>query len=155
LVESRLLVGYEGEGKTDWLEVIHEALLGAWPRLVQWQREDAEGARLRDQLRSAARQWGERGKPKGLLWRGEALVEYQLWRARHQAALTDLERAFTDASIADERRSRRMRRLALGTVLADLIVGLIVLQRANRIAERNATESQHTTLASVVEQGRV
>ncbi len=154
LVESRLLVGYEGAGGADWIEVVHEALLSAWPRLVTWQREDAEGARLRGQLRSAARQWGERGRPKGLLWRKEVLVEYRMWRVRHAAALTDLELEFASASIADEARSRRLRRLALATVLVGLVIGLVVLQRANKVAERNADESRRLALASLVEQGR-
>ena len=56
--------------REEQIEVIHEALLGAWPRLVSWRREDADGARFRDQLRVAARQWEERGRPAGLLWRG-------------------------------------------------------------------------------------
>ncbi|HEY1554179.1 MAG TPA: protein kinase [Kofleriaceae bacterium] len=154
LVTSRLLVGYEGADHTESIEVIHEALLTAWPRLVTWQREDAEAARLRDQLRSAARQWGERGRPRGLLWRGEAIVEYKLWRARHEAVLTDLEAAFAAASIADEQRARRIRRFALGAVVAGLAIGVIVLQHANGVAERNAREAERTALASLVEQGR-
>ena len=67
----------ESEAGGERVEVIHEALLAAWPRLVAWRREDAEGARLRDQLRAAARQWDERGRPSGLLWRGDALAEYR------------------------------------------------------------------------------
>src|SRR5688572_32568618 len=54
----------EGEGGTERVEVVHEALLSAWPRLVTWRREDAEGARLRDQLRAAARKWHDRGRPR-------------------------------------------------------------------------------------------
>ncbi|HUJ59395.1 MAG TPA: protein kinase [Kofleriaceae bacterium] len=154
LVERRLIVGYEGDAQTERIEVIHEALLTAWPRLVQWQREDAEGARLRDQVRSAARQWGERGKPKGLLWRGEALVELKLWRSRYNAALTDLEHEFTAASVADDARSRRLRRLGFAAVLAGLVIGIIVLQRANGVAERNADDARRRALALLVEQGR-
>src|SRR5262249_13025028 len=82
LVAARLLAVAEGEAGTERVEVTHEALLDAWPRLVAWRREDAEGARLRDQLRAAARQWDERGRASGLLWRGDALAEYRLWRAR-------------------------------------------------------------------------
>ena len=36
-----------------------------------WRREDPEGARLRDQLRAAAKQWHERARARGLLWRGD------------------------------------------------------------------------------------
>src|SRR5690606_30242709 len=82
LIQARLLVAMEtptGES----IEVVHEALLSAWPRLVRWRQEDADGARLRDQLRVAARQWDERGRSRDLLWRGRALLEYELWRSRY------------------------------------------------------------------------
>jgi len=72
-------------------ELVHEALLTAWPRLVVWRGEDAAGARLRDQLRAAARQWQERGRPRGLLWRDDALAECQLWRARYPGRLACLD----------------------------------------------------------------
>src|SRR5262249_50948336 len=57
LVSARLLVASDADFGGDQLEVIHEALLTAWPRLVEWRREDAEGARLREQLQVAAQQW--------------------------------------------------------------------------------------------------
>ena len=38
-------------------EIAHESLLKAWPRLVRWQAQDVEGARMRDDLRQAARRW--------------------------------------------------------------------------------------------------
>ena len=47
LVAARLLVVSDAE-LGERIEVAHEALLEAWPRLVAWRREDAEGARLRD-----------------------------------------------------------------------------------------------------------
>src|SRR6476646_3484406 len=83
LVAARLLVASKNEEAGETIESVHEALLVAWPRLVEWRREDAEGARFREQLRTAARQWDERGRAKGLLWRGDALTDYARWRARH------------------------------------------------------------------------
>src|SRR4029078_12058519 len=106
---------------------IHEALLTVWPRLVQWRSEDAEGARLRDQLRSADRQWAARGPPQGLLWRGDALAEYRLWRARYPGALSAVEEAFGADSIADATRGRRWRTAALATVLAAMALALAIL----------------------------
>jgi hypothetical protein len=54
------------------VEIIHESLLNAWPRLVRWQTQDAEGALLRDQLRQTSQLWQERGRPLDLLWTGTA-----------------------------------------------------------------------------------
>src|SRR5688572_12117951 len=110
LVRGRLLVASEADDGEERIEIVHEALLAAWPRLVEWRREEAEGARVRDQLRAAARDWHERGRPRGLLWRDEPLVEYRQWRARHGGALTEVEAAFARTSEADAARGRRLRR---------------------------------------------
>ena len=56
LITARLLVASESDDGEDRVEIAHEALLREWPRLVQWQRADADSARLRDQLRVAAEQ---------------------------------------------------------------------------------------------------
>jgi WD40 repeat protein len=125
LVAARLLVTTEAEGGEQQVEIVHEALLGAWPRLVQWRRDDAEGARLRDQLRAAARQWDERNRPAGLLWRGEALAELELWRARVPAPLPDVAEAFASASRRTA-ASGRFRRLVLAGVAFGLLLAAVV-----------------------------
>jgi len=154
LIGARLLTASEGEGNQDRIEVIHEALLTSWPRLVQWQQEDSENARMRHQLRGAARQWDERGRGKGLLWRKEALMEYRLWRSRDPGRLTEVEEAFAHASLAEEARGRRLQRTALVAVLVGLSIGLAVLYRANRIARENERIAQARLTASYEEQGR-
>jgi WD40 repeat protein len=154
LIAARLLTASEGEGREDRLEVIHEALLTSWPRLVEWQQEDAENARTRHQLWAAARQWDERGRGKGLLWRKEALMEYRLWRSRYPGRLTESEEAFARASLAEEARGRRAKRLALSLAFAALAIGLAVLFRANRIAEENARIAKSRLATSYEEQGR-
>ncbi len=168
LIHARLLVTAEGDAGEDRVEVVHEALLSSWPRLVGWQREDAESARLRDQLRAAARQWVERDRPRGMLWRGDVLLEYRVWRARYQGALTDAEHEFARASLHEQARGRRLRNLAVGTAFTVLCAGmLIVLQQRDRAdaaarqatrerdrAEALAAESQQRLIALYLEQGR-
>jgi WD40 repeat protein/serine/threonine protein kinase len=147
LVDARLLVAAESETGEERIEVIHEALLDAWPRLVGWRRGDAEGARLRDQLRAAARQWAERGRPTGLLWRGDTAEEYRLWRARHAGALTEVEQAFGDASLAEAARGRSLRRrLILAAFVALLAVGVALLAQ-NRSVARERTRAVENELA--------
>ncbi|MBA2540919.1 MAG: WD40 repeat domain-containing protein, partial [Deltaproteobacteria bacterium] len=141
LINARLLVAMESP-TGESIEVVHEALLAAWPRVVRWRQEDAEGARLRDQVRVAARQWLDRGKPRGLLWRGEALTEYRLWRARYPGALTDNEEAFGAASLADAARAQRFRRIALGTVVAGLTIALVIFAKLRSEAEDNRQEAE-------------
>jgi WD40 repeat protein/tRNA A-37 threonylcarbamoyl transferase component Bud32 len=159
LVGARLLVISDAaddgpDGGDERVEVTHEALLDAWPRLLGWRREDAEGARLRDQLRAAARQWDERGRPTGALWRGDALAEYRLWRARTPGALTAVETAFAAASTDDAARSRRRRRLLTGGAFVVLSTGVVALLFLNAAAERRKAELHDRLEAQYESQGR-
>jgi serine/threonine protein kinase len=66
LVDARLVTSYEVEGREGEashhrIEVVHESLLKAWPRLVRWQAQEEDGAVLRDQLKQAAHLWEEKG----------------------------------------------------------------------------------------------
>ncbi len=153
LIQARLLVAMD-RGGGESIEVVHEALLSAWPRLVQWRQEDAEGARLRDQLRVAARQWAERGRTRGLLWRGEALGEYTLWRKRYPGALTTIEDDFGRASVADAARGRRLRRGALIVVGAGLVIALIVFAGLRSQAEAARVTAEQNRRAAVASKAK-
>jgi hypothetical protein len=76
LIDARLLTSYEvresDEEPTRKVEIIHESLLAGWPRLVRWQTQDADSAKLRDQFRQAAQTWEERGRSDDMLWTGSA-----------------------------------------------------------------------------------
>jgi formylglycine-generating enzyme required for sulfatase activity/WD40 repeat protein/serine/threonine protein kinase len=148
VIAARLLHATDGgEEGGERIEVVHEALLSAWPRLVTWRREDADGARLRDQLAAAARQWTERGRPRGLLWRDEALVEYRIWRARYPGNLTDTEEAFATSSLRESQRALRRQRLLVGGALATLVVMLLTVTYMQRATRRQL-------LATYEEKGR-
>jgi class 3 adenylate cyclase/WD40 repeat protein len=95
-----------GEGT---VAVAHEALLRSWGRLRGWLEEDRAGLRLHRQLTDAAQEWHALGQDEGLLYRGARLELAREWRTRHEAALNDLERAFLDASTANEERDRQTR----------------------------------------------
>ncbi len=148
LIHARLLTASEGVGG-DRVEVVHEALLSAWPRLIDWRREDAEGARLRDQLRVAARQWNERDRPRGLLWRGDALAEYRLWRARHPGQLIATELAFAEASEKEAHRLRRLRNGIVASILTILTVGIVVALVLYRDAEAQRRDADAQRVRAV------
>ena len=155
LVEARLLTSFEApsdEGGTHRrrLEIIHESLLTAWPRLAHWRDQDAEGARLRDQLRQAARLWDERGRPLGLLWTGPSFTEYVTWRARYAGRLTALEEAFGGAMAAHAGRRRLRMRLGIGATFAALIIVLAIVSQLwlwSRASERRAVQQTLRTEA--------
>jgi WD40 repeat protein len=124
LIGARLLTSYgteAGDGAEQPLqqiEIVHESLLAAWPRLVRWQAQDVEGARLRDDLRQAARRWQERDRPDDLLWTGSAYREYQVWREKYPGRLSEIEEAFASAMARRAARQRRRRRAMVGAIVA-------------------------------------
>ena len=125
LIDARLVTSYEvegaeGEPSHHRVEVVHESLLSAWPRLVRWQAQDEEGALLRDQLKQAAHLWEDKGRPADLLWTGTSYREFELWRERYAGSLTVIEEDFARAMA--ERAQRRKRRLTAG--VASVIVAL-------------------------------
>jgi WD40 repeat protein/serine/threonine protein kinase len=148
LVAARLLVVAEGDEGTELVEVIHEALLSAWPRLVEWQREDAAGNRLRDQISAAAQQWEARGRPRGSLWRDELVEDYRRWRLQHSGGLTSSEEAFGKASLAERNRWRRLR-AAVGAVLAmaAVVTSYVAWQQtlARKAAQQATVEARQAT----------
>ena len=157
LVDARLLVDRDGA-----IELVHEALLTAWPRLARWRHDDAAAARLRDELRVAAQQWSARGRPRSLLWRGEALDELRRWRRREALHLPRGDEAFCVASERDAERRARRRRIAIGAGVAVTVAVVAVLAGATRAARhsrRVATAAEaraHAALIdALVEQGRV
>ncbi len=151
LITERLLTAMEAP-TGESIEVVHETLLVSWPRLVGWRSQDAENARLRDQLRLAARQWQDGGRPRGMLWRGETLAEYQVWRARYPGTVTASEDAFGASSVAEADRNRRIRRSLLVATIAALVVALVVFARLRSAADASREVAQSQLLGSYLQQ---
>ena len=151
LIDARLLTSYErpadeaGQSRRH-VEIIHESLLRAWPRLVRWQAQDEDGALLRDQLRQAAQAWQDRGRPEDLLWSGTAYRDFALWRERYPGGLTATEQAFAEAAARLAGRRRRRRRLAVGAMVAVLALGLGVVATFWRRAETSRRNAEAQTL---------
>jgi WD40 repeat protein len=155
LVEARLLTSFDSpseQGATSQrrLEIIHESLLTAWPRLARWRDQDAEGARLRDQLRQAAQLWNERGRPTELLWTGASFTEYSVWKTRYVGRLTALEQSFGAAMEANAGRRRIRMRLGIGAAFAALVTVLAVVSSLwvrSRASEQRAVQQTLRTEA--------
>ena len=149
LVDARLLTEYERADDADdshpQVEIVHESLLQAWPRLVRWQTQDADGAQLRDQLRQAAQAWHDRGRPEDLLWTGSAYRDLATWREHYAGGLAATEQAFVHAAAELSGRRRRRRRVAAATLVvaaAALAITMSVLwQRADASRQRAESEA--------------
>jgi WD40 repeat protein/DNA-binding winged helix-turn-helix (wHTH) protein len=146
LVTARLLTSYETS-----VEIIHESLLNAWPRLVRWRTQDVDGALLRDQLRQAAHAWQDRGRPDDLLWTGKSYRELSLWRESYGGALSKTERAFAEAvTMLAERKSRRQL-AAVGTLVAAASLVVVV---TSLLWRRSEEQTRRARAASLVELAR-
>jgi len=155
LTAQRLLTTGDG-----YVEVAHEALLREWPRLRSWLDEDAAGRRLRLHLIGAARDWVERGRETGDLYRGARLAAMLDWAAEHDPELNATERSFLDESRASSeadmerqrRTNRRLRMLLAGAgvfLVAAVIAGGVALvqgQQAEAEAARADAAAEEATV---------
>ncbi|MGF7237905.1 MAG: hypothetical protein ACQSGP_23530 [Frankia sp.] len=132
------------------VEISHEALIRAWPRLREWLAEDREGQRLHRQLIEATAAWESFNHDAGALYRGTRLARAREWAGMHEGALSSRERTFLETSTrseADEqaaarRHTRRLRQLvALLSVLlllAVTAVGYAAQARTRATRERDS-----------------
>ncbi|HTJ45231.1 MAG TPA: protein kinase [Kofleriaceae bacterium] len=159
LAAARLIVVQAAEGGGGGtVEIVHESLIERWPTLRRWLDEDQEDAALVAQLRTAAKQWEARGRPAGLLWRGEALDDARRWERRRPRELPARDRAFLDAALASATRSARMRRIGfasafalLAAIAAGAVIAMFSIRGAKQEAEasaKRATEQMNAATAA-------
>jgi WD40 repeat protein/DNA-binding SARP family transcriptional activator len=138
------------------VEVAHEALLREWPRLRGWLEEDAQGRSIHRHLADAAREWNDRGRDPGDVYRGARLAAALEWRAGHERELNPSERAFLDAGRELAGRAQRRLRLVLAVVVALLIVavlgGVVALhQRGTARAQAQSAQAQRLGIQALTE----
>jgi serine/threonine protein kinase len=154
LVQARLLVMQKrGDAEGAAVELVHESLIQSWPTLRRWLDESQDDAAYLSQLRAAAMQWDAKGRPEGLLWRGEAMEEARQFRRRYRGELSALEQALLDATFELATRSARRKRVAVLAAFAVLVVGiaaaviaLVMIRSAERDALEQADRATHEAL---------
>jgi len=154
LVAARLLVVHTTGDDGSSVELVHESLIERWPMLRRWLDEDHEDAAFVAQLAAAAKQWDTRGRPAGLLWRGDAADEASRWYRRSPRDLAGRDRAFLDAVFALARRGTRMRRVAIFAAFAVLVAvagGAGIALISIREAEQKATDEAERATRNLVE----
>ncbi|MFC6021488.1 helix-turn-helix domain-containing protein [Plantactinospora solaniradicis] len=108
------------------VEIAHEALLSAWPRLREWLDEDRDGLRLHRQLTQAAATWVSLNRDAGALYRGLRLSLAMQWTNRTRVMLSPIERRFLEASRIAGLRAGRRRQRRMWTATASLVSVLVV-----------------------------
>ncbi|MEU8465953.1 XRE family transcriptional regulator [Streptomyces sp. NPDC029003] len=135
------------------VELTHEALIRAWPRLRGWIGDDRERLRRHRQLAEAARAWEGVRRDPGALLRGTRLALAREIAAPPALGLSAAEREFLDASTAAEaaagkrarRRTRRLRCL-IATLAAVAAVAAVATGNAVR-AEGEVTRQRNDAVA--------
>ncbi|OAR22099.1 hypothetical protein A8W25_27945 [Streptomyces sp. ERV7] len=147
---------------TQTVEITHEALLHAWPRLHGWIESDRAALVQRQQLADTAVEWARAARDPGLLYRGARLDAVRGWDRRPGGGdrLGAREAAFVAACLAEEERGRRaarrhvrVRRVLLGALAALLTVALAAgavafRQRSDAYQERRTAQSQAMAVRS-------
>ena len=148
------------------VEITHEALLTAWPRLRGWIDTDRGGLAVHRRLGEAARAWRDADRDPDLLLRGGRLAAAQEATAERAGKLNELERAFLAAATArqtterqaERRRTRRLRRLLAVLAVALLIAagsGAYALkQRGDMARERDVAVSRQVAVRADTLRGR-
>ncbi|GIH23434.1 hypothetical protein Aph01nite_17440 [Acrocarpospora phusangensis] len=149
-VERRLLTA-----DVTTVQISHEALLSAWPRLRSWIEADRAGLRVHRQLTQAAQSWQASGRDPGGLYRGGRLEAAREWAREpvHHTELNPLELEFLAAGVQQQRqRTRRLYRLlaAFGalTVLAGGLAAYSQVQRAEADRARDFAISRNVAMTA-------
>ncbi|MCT2588801.1 WD40 repeat domain-containing protein [Streptomyces sp. N2-109] len=156
LVRARLITFDDGT-----VDLAHEALITAWPRLREWIDAERDRLRVHRSLSEAARTWQALGRENAALYAGSRLdaahdafppnaaephgsgqAERETREERRIDELTPPERQFLSASLRRRHRAARLRRTVVA-VLAALVMlasgtAVVALQaRATAHAERD------------------
>lgn len=153
---------------SDTVEIAHEALLHAWPRLRGWIDADRAGLLIHQQLSHTAAEWEREGRDPSALYRGTRLETALSWAEEAGAAdrlggpsrLGPLEEAFLRAGRAGEearaaqaRRQARLRQGMLATLVVLLVLavgagGLAYQQRSGALGQERVARSRALALQS-------
>jgi WD40 repeat protein/class 3 adenylate cyclase len=102
---SRLL-SFDRDARTGapTIELAHEAMLTAWPRLHRWIDAAREDIRSERRLAAAAQDWIEADRDASFLLAGSRLEQAEGWEAAAGIAVTPEEREYLEASRAERER---------------------------------------------------
>ncbi|WP_411152059.1 AAA family ATPase [Streptomyces sp. A30] len=110
------------------VEITHEALLTAWPRLRDWIDEGRGDHLLRQRLEEDGRAWEGSNRDTSLLYRGSRLEQAHTWAKA--AGETFLTRSAVDFLAASVRLRRRTVWISRGAVSALVVLSMVAVGAA-------------------------
>ncbi|WP_327256844.1 nSTAND1 domain-containing NTPase [Streptomyces sp. NBC_01244] len=141
---------------SETVEITHEALLHAWPRLRGWIHADRAGLLVHQQLAQAADEWVREARDPSVLYRGSRLATARAWadeldgRSRpgpREAAFLDASRTAEEARRRQDRLRVRLHQRMLATLVVLLLLaltagGVAYQQRAGALRQERTARSQ-------------
>jgi len=148
-IEQRLITA-----DADMVEITHEALIQAWPRLREWIDNDRVGLRTAQQLGDAAEAWDREQRDPTALYHGTRLAIARDWAdagRRHQ--LSALANEFLDAGVRRERRrTNRVYQVIAGLATLSLLAAsasvIAFQQRSEALAQRSTARDERNRAIS-------
>ena len=127
LASARLVVTSRNHlTKQETVEIIHEALISSWGRLVYWLQVDGDFRRWQEVLRQTRRQWENNEQEEAGLLRGKSLTIAKDWKESRLDELSSADRQFIEKSEAAQnklaQRQKRKRRLSFTALCAGMLV---------------------------------
>ncbi|MFK8906923.1 hypothetical protein [Streptomyces sp. YS-3] len=138
------------------VDLAHEALITAWPRLRQWIERDRDRLRAHRQLAEAAQDWHDLNRDSDALLRGARLAQARaaFGTADRRIDLTTVEEAFLTASGRAHRRTRLIRRAvtsALSVLVVLAVVATSVAWQQGRARDQQRDQSAARSTAALAQ----
>lgn len=138
------------------VDLTHEALITAWPRLRQWIERDRDRLRAHRQLAEAAQDWHDLGRDSDALLRGTRLAQAQtaFGTEDRRIQLTTLEEAFLTASRHAHRRTRLTRRVIASALSVLVVLALVasgIAWQQGRARDQQRRESAARSAATLAQ----
>lgn len=123
LLQSRVL-----SQDNDLVEIAHDALLSAWPRLRERINDDRRTHVYRQEIEDAAAVWERHHRAPDVLYRGVRIIEAMAWAAAVPVneLLSPQALEFLEASKQAHRRSTWLRRVIAVVTVALLPIALVL-----------------------------
>jgi len=141
------------------VEIAHDAVLRAWPRLRGWLDDERAGLVVGRRLAVAAATWEREGRPASLLWRGPDLAAAHAWaddgsdHGERGDFLAASEAARRRGAARERRRLRRLQVVGAGAAAAALVASSLAVtatvQRSGTADDRDRAVSRRLAEAAV------
>ncbi|MFD4180770.1 WD40 repeat domain-containing protein [Rhodococcus sp. NPDC058514] len=159
-IAARVLVA-----DTESVELIHDAVIDAWPRLKQWIQEDRSYTALRQQIEADAANWEQADRNHSLLYqrgRLDMVAEHDASRiaveglgaTKVAAPLTSTASEFLATSTGYVRRDTWIRRAVMAALVVSTVIALVAVSMAwtaKQRAESDRSAAQFRQLVALTD----